>query len=280
MRRRYYDPREKRLVYLRESAVPEFWDARWDESPQRRLYDHLPARSLVLRQTPRFVPRGGLVLEGGCGLAQNAWHLTRSGYRTVALDSVPRTLFEVGRKIPQVRPVRGDVRALPLPDASLDAYWSIGVIEHWYSGYQEARDEMARVLAPGGHLFLTFPYMSPVRRLRARRGSYPEWQGDAASLESFYQFALHDRQVTRRFEESGFELVARRPFLGVSGAEEELPPPLARALRATRGTGLLARAVRTSLAFALRPWTSHCILLVLRRAGAAAPASATPGATQ
>lgn len=270
MKHRYYDPRGKRLVYVRESAVPEFWDAQWNASPKRHLYDRIPDRSLVVRQTPRFVPRGGLVLEGGCGLAQNAWHLTRSGYRTVALDSVPRTLFEVRRNIPQVRPVRGDVRALPLPAASLDAYWSIGVIEHWYAGYREARDEMARVLRPGGHLFLTFPYMSPARRLRARLGSYSTWTGDSASLDSFYQFALDHRQVTARFEEAGFGLVATKPFLGVSGAEEELPPRLARVLSATRGASPLTRAVRTLLAVALGPWTSHCILLVFRRNAASA----------
>jgi SAM-dependent methyltransferase len=271
MRLRRYDPRGKRLVYVTEPATPEFWDAQWSSSPKRSLYGRIPPRSLVMRQTPRFVPRGGLVLEGGCGLAQNSWHLHSAGYRTLALDTAPRTLFEIGRQIPEVRPLRGDVRFLPLPDESLDAYWSIGVIEHWYHGYGEARNEMARVLRPGGHLFLTFPYMSPLRKLRARLGAYPVWSEKTGELGSFYQFALDGSKVAKDFAAAGFRLVARRPFLGVSGLEEELPPRWARLLKATQGAGRFARGLRALLALVLGPWTSHCVLLVLQKRERASP---------
>lgn len=198
-------------------------------------------------------------------MAQNAWHLRLSGYRTLALDFVPRTLIEVQRRIPDVRPLRGDVRALPFPDDALDAYWSIGVIEHWYDGYREARDEMARVLGPGDHLFLTFPYMSPLRKLRARLGTYPSWEAHPSNLEAFYQFALDHREVTKEFERVGFELIRKKPFLGVSGLEEELPPRLSRLVKRTQGAGLFRRALRTFLGIVCAPWTSHCILLVLRK---------------
>lgn len=264
MRLRFYDPRGKRLVYVRQAATPGFWDSQWSRSPKRHLYDRIPKRSLVMQQTPRFVPRDALVLEGGCGLAQNSWHLHQSGYRTVALDSVPRTLIEVQRQIPRVRPVRGDVRFLPLPDDSLDGYWSIGVIEHWYSGYTQARDEMARVLKPGGHLFLTFPYMSPLRKLRARLGSYPVWEDEQPDAASFYQFALDPKSVKAEFEAAGFRLVAKRPFLGVGGLEEELPPSLSRLLGRIQGKGL-GGAFRAFLSLVLRPWSSHCILLVFEK---------------
>lgn len=265
MRTRYYDARGGRLVYLSQRASPDFWDSQWSASARKHLYDRLPRRSLVVNQTQRCVGRGELVLEGGCGLAQNAWHLHRSGYRTIALDNVPRTLSEVQRRVPQVRPVRGDVRALPLPDVSIDAYWSIGVIEHWYSGFDEAMSEMARVLKVGGHLFLTFPYMNRLRKLKARLGSYPLWEPDRDQLDAFYQFALDHRVVTRQFEGAGFQLVAKKPFLAVTGLEEEMPRRPARWLQRTRGSRHLAKAFRTFVAIALRPWTSHCILLVLRK---------------
>ncbi len=267
MRVRCYDPEGKRLVFLTRPASPDFWDTHWQTSPKEALYGPPPKRSLFVVETERFVPRGSRVLEGGCGLAQNAWHLYQEGYRTIALDYVPRTLFEVQRRVPQVEPVRGDVRSLPLPDDSVDAYWSIGVIEHWYFGYEEARDEMARVLRPGGHLFLTFPYMSPLRKLRASLGTYPTWTGDGESLSSFYQFGLDHRRVAHDFEAAGFALVAQRPFLGVSGLEEELPQRLARLVGLTRGGGRLRRAVRAALAVVSTSFASHCMLLVLRRGG-------------
>lgn len=265
MRTRYYDPRGGRLVYLSQRASPDFWDSQWSASRSKHLYDRLPKHSLVVNQTQRYVARGGLVLEGGCGLAQNAWHLYRSGYRTIALDNVPRTLSEVQQRVPQVRPVRGDVRAAPLPDESIDAYWSLGVIEHWYSGFDEALGEMARVLKVGGHLFLTFPYMNSFRKLKARLGSYPLWEPDRDRLNAFYQFALDHRDVTRQFEGAGFQLIGKAPFLAVTGIEEEMPLPITRWLQRTGDSRPLAKTFRTFLAVALKPWTSHCILLVLRK---------------
>lgn len=271
MRRRYYEPEGRRLVYVTGSADPEFWDAQWSDSVHETLYEHIPRRSLVVRETRRFVPAGGLVLEGGCGLARNSWYLRESGYSTIALDYVPRALIEVRRRIPQVRPVRGDVRALPLADDEVDAYWSIGVIEHWYGGYREARDEMARVLRPGGHLFLTFPYMNPLRKLRARLGTYARWSREAVGLDSFYQFALDPRQVTEAFESVGFVLVDTTPFLGVTGLEEDLPAVLARWVARTQGTGFLRRTLRALLAMTSQSWASHCVLLVLRKGDVTTP---------
>jgi len=53
-----------------------------------------------------------------------------------------------------------DVRKLNFPDHYFDGYWSLGVIEHFYKGYDEIIHKIYRVLHPGGFLFLTVPEMS------------------------------------------------------------------------------------------------------------------------
>ncbi len=57
-----------------------------------------------------------------------------------------------------------DVSALPFEDASYDIILSTQVLEHVREP-QRVVSEMARVLKPGGHLFLTTPQSSPLHNL-------------------------------------------------------------------------------------------------------------------
>ena len=73
------------------------------------------------------------------------------------------------RHRPELHPVLGDVRNLPLEDDSVDGYWSLGVIEHLYDGYGDIFREMYRVIRRDGYLFLTFSHME---RLELGKDSY------------------------------------------------------------------------------------------------------------
>jgi SAM-dependent methyltransferase len=55
-----------------------------------------------------------------------------------------------------LRGIVGDVRDLPFPDASFDAIYSMGTIEH-FDETTRAVTEMARVLAPGGRAIIGVP---------------------------------------------------------------------------------------------------------------------------
>ena len=59
------------------------------------------------------------------------------------------------------RDFTGDVSALPFEEASYDIVLSTQVLEH-VQDPQKVCSEMARVLKPGGHLFLTTPQSSPI----------------------------------------------------------------------------------------------------------------------
>lgn len=79
---------------------------------------------------------------------------------------------------------------------------------------------MRRVLINGGYVFLTFPYMSPLRRLKAKLGLYKEFNGE--EKESFYQFALDWKTVIKDFKLLGFELLDKRPISGIKGFKDEV----------------------------------------------------------
>jgi hypothetical protein len=102
---RYYDAGRRRLVYVGEAASVDFWDRRWLENATARYEVEPPRRSLVVSETTRHLAPGSLVLEGGCGLAANSWHLHRLGYRTLALDYARGTLHFVAARVPEVRPL-------------------------------------------------------------------------------------------------------------------------------------------------------------------------------
>lgn len=263
---RFFDRERKRLVYVGVPADSDFWDRRWLGDGRSWYPARPPSRSLVVRETRRALPAGSTILEGGCGMAADSWNLHRLGYKTLALDYALRTLHVVRAQVPEVRPFAGDVHRLPIADGTVDGYWSLGVIEHFYDGYEPIRDEAWRVIRPGGFLFLTFPALSPLRRAKARLGMYRRWRPtDPGRRDGFYQFGLDERQVLRDFAQRGFRLERAVPYLGVSGLFEELGAfgrAVDRGLRRPQRPVRFARAV---LDRAVRPLTFHVRLLVLKR---------------
>ena len=88
-----------------------------------------------------------------------AWASHR-GARAYGIDiSAPtviqaRAAFETGRDA--LQSAVGDVRDLPFSDASFDAIYSMGTIEH-FDETERAVEEMARVLKPGGRAIVGVP---------------------------------------------------------------------------------------------------------------------------
>ena len=71
---------------------------------------------------------------------------------------------------------------------------------------------------------MTFPFMSPLRQVKATLGTYPtaSYSDLESRKEHFYQFALDWPSVVQDFAAAGFYL-AKIDFLdGVKGAKDEL----------------------------------------------------------
>lgn len=156
----------------------------------------------------------------------------------------------------------GDVRAMPFDTASFDGYWSLGVIERLYEGYEGVARGMHRVLRPGGRLFLSFPYLNPLRRTMIRMRNYPAWQAEERS--SFHQYSLDCERVVRDFERHGFARRSVRPHRGLSGIED-VWPLLETPAASLRSGGKALRVVGAVLNDILESLASHMILVVFRR---------------
>lgn len=264
---RYYDRKNKRLIYLGKKPSPVFWDTHWEMAKNAARNIVNTTRTFASLVTPKFLkPEHGIILEGGCGRGQNVAALVNQGYKCIGIDWAEKTVSMLNKYAPELDIRQGDVRKLPFPDNYFAGYWSVGVIEHFWEGYEPIALEMARVIKQGGFLFLSFPYMSPLRKLKAVLGLYESWEGEQAE-GGFYQFVIEKNGVTGYFEKLGFSLVRTYPHSSVKGLKDEvsLLKPWLQHLYDYSGNNRMINFLKSYLSIALAPVTSHCILLVLKK---------------
>ena len=81
---------------------------------------------------------------------------------------------------------------------------------------------MKRVIKNGGYLFITFPYLSRLRRLKIFLKRYPIFNSENFNRDLFYQFAFAHNEVIEYFKNLGFKLIYQKSFDGVNGLKEEI----------------------------------------------------------
>lgn len=103
---------------------------------------------------------GKIVLDAGCGSGKFSAALARLGAaKVIGLDLGEKGLAFAraqAAKVPYGDRMdfrHGSLLDIPLPDASLDVVWSNGVIHHTLD-YERCLAEFARVIKPGGMLYL------------------------------------------------------------------------------------------------------------------------------
>ena len=218
---RYYDQFNQQLIYIGRAATEHFWDAQWQSTDFRKAITKTP-NSWIARTTKKYLPLGSHILEGGCGQGNHVYALQQQGFKAVGLDYAPLTVEKLWQYAPELTIKLGDVRELPFPDNSFDGYWSLGVIEHFWDGYDTIANEIRRVIKPGGYLFLTFPCMSFLRIKKAQRGLYPYWENGLLEPDGFYQFALNPASVNRAFSNLDFHLIQEKGFASIKGIKDEV----------------------------------------------------------
>ena len=163
------------------------------------------------------------------------------------------------------------MRALPFPAEFFDGYWSIGVIEHFWEGYDAILAEASRVLRPGGFLFLTAPWFSPYRRSKARRQGYAR-HDFASEPPDFYQFALGRDEVAAALDRHGLDLRRWRGLAPEISMQEDmagLKKPV-HWLFASRGSPV-KRALRRMVCNSFSSYCGHSFMAIARRRGQANP---------
>ncbi|MGY1814812.1 class I SAM-dependent methyltransferase [Blastococcus sp. SYSU D00820] len=131
---------------------------------------------------------GMTLLDLGCGEGRHAFEGFRRGARVIALDhGVPEVettrrwldAIAAAGEAPtgaSAEVVRGDLLALPVPDASVDRVIAAEVLEH-IPDDRAAMAEIARVLKPGGRVAVTVPRWLPERICWALSDEYHANEG-------------------------------------------------------------------------------------------------------
>ena len=176
----------------------------------------------------RFVRplKPGLALDIGAAGGGNARVLGALGWSVTAVE-----LSEAGSATAQRRgitAVRADARALPVPDRCVDFVLCCDVLEH-IDEDQQAAQELARVLRPGGTGFLTVP-ADPrlwsghdVALGHVRRYTRPAFESmlkasgfEVVRLWSWNVLLRHAAALRRRHSAAGADLAPVHPALNVA----------------------------------------------------------------
>jgi SAM-dependent methyltransferase len=198
------------LAFYGAHADEEHWSEHW----QHQRFESLLAiarDTYLTRRLVEFLPAGGLVLEAGCGVGQYVLCLRERGWSVIGGD-FSQAALAIGKAYNAPLPLMAmDVRTLPLPDNSLSAYVSLGVVEHFEAGPQPVLAEAYRVLTLGGRLLLSVPWINLMRWVRiGKLRALSERQRAAGA--PFYQYAFSMREVRTFLESAGFRVQRFFPY--------------------------------------------------------------------
>ncbi len=113
----------------------------------------------------------GVALDAACGTGRYGRLLTERGHRVIGVDSSPDMLARAAVNVPEGRFLLGDLRRLPVGDASVDLVVCGLALTH-VPALGPVLAEFARVLRPGGHLVTADVHPESVAR-----GSIPSQRG-------------------------------------------------------------------------------------------------------
>jgi SAM-dependent methyltransferase len=253
-----------------ERAIKAHADVRFRSEYDYALFEYYRSAKVIAFLERAGVTIGGRVLDAGCGGGGMPLSLAEEARFVVGIDPVER-FPDAGVRLGRERGVRNlhfavaDGMALAFTDGSFDLVLSHAVIEHVRDAPRYLR-ECARVLTPGGHVYLsTAPYLSfagahlprlripvPLHLLAGRRIAFGTFRflarhaawtlKEPAHENSFIRAArrgevkeddlLEKVRVTRlRRQIAAADLRIVREELHVTSTVRKMPGPLARWLR-------------------------------------------------
>lgn len=157
--------------------------------------DQFQAHAARYLRAATRVPAGSAVLDVGSGTGYGAAILAASGNAMTGVDRSEEAVRAAAAAYPHVRFVVADALALPFQDGSFDAALCFEVIEHVEDPAVLAH-ELARVLRPGGLLFLSTPN-ARMEELHARSEGFGH--------NPFHVSPLQPRDLRKLMRSSGLE---------------------------------------------------------------------------
>jgi len=200
----------------------DLWSLVYD-NPVVQAVTYRPVQNAVLRAVG--AQRPARVLDVGCGTGQLTVRLAEKvGAGVIGCDYSWGMLEQARRRGMLVPWVQADAARLPVAPATMDAVVCTESF-HWYPDQPAALEELARVLAPRGRVYIALvnPPSALVSRLSAR------WSRRAGQPLRWPT----PREMRAMVEAAGMRVVRQRPVLRLP-AGPVLPPVLTVAERHDR----------------------------------------------
>lgn len=214
-----FDSDNDRLIFLMNAPSQDYWGGLW--RPLLTAEGIARGNRFVTKETKRVLHADARIVDAGCGIGATVYGLSRAGFDAHGIDYSEETVNAIRAFHPHLHIDVADVRNMPFDDGSLDGVWSLGVIEHFFDGFDAVIDESYRVLRPGGYLFLTVPVISPLKSLLIRLRCYPDF--DPVDRNHFFQFAFRKNFIVRQITSRGFVFERSCKQSGSFGLSEDLP---------------------------------------------------------
>jgi SAM-dependent methyltransferase len=181
------------------------WSPTYDE-PRNPLID---VEEPLVREILAGLP-AGRALDAACGTGRYSALLTRDGHDVIGVDSSPDMLARAHAKVPGATFARGELTALPLPEASVDLVVCGLALSH-QPALRPVLAELARVLRPGGRLVTSDIHWQSL------------YLGGIASAVD--EHGVEGRMPASRFRPSDYLAAALPIGLQVRDCREPLWPP-------------------------------------------------------
>ena len=267
---KFYDKKNDRLIFCNEGASSSFWDRHWGERVMdlKGQMEGFLGNRWILDYVEKYLEDvGGWILEGGCGMGGYVYCLDSAGYNVIGIDYAKKMVDKIKLSYSDLRIECQDVRGTLFEDNYFSIYFSFGVIEHFYEGYDSILKEAFRILKDGGYWVVSFPQISLLRRAKIYFKGYEEYSvcglDDRGVRERFYQFALNSDRVMRDIEGFGFELVDRSKYDGIKGFKDEVS--ILKSFLQSIYDGKRGLRYRYLLDIILKPIASHMAILVFKK---------------
>jgi SAM-dependent methyltransferase len=144
-----------------------FWSPSYDEPGNPIIALEETAMWSLIDKVPP-----GAALDAACGTGRHARHLVPLGHRVTGVDLTPEMLERARQAVPEAVFHQADLREIPADDGQF-ALIVCGLALAHVADLSSAIAELARVLAPGGHLIV-----SVLHPLQALLGWHAPFQGD------------------------------------------------------------------------------------------------------
>jgi FkbM family methyltransferase len=162
------------------------------EEKLREIYDfNQLQRDRWVAEKAKRVPAGAAVLDVGAGTCPYKKHFAHCNYKAHDFKKYEGVKLGNTNDYGQID-IASDIAAIPLPDGSQDVILCTEVLEHVPEPIEAVR-EMARLVKPGGRIWLTAPLSSGLHQLPFHfYGGYtPYWYRYVAE-----RFGLEAREIT------------------------------------------------------------------------------------